>query len=93
MIECFLEGLRPFVRAQLDAQSRDLESCKEAVEKAVNAEAKAIFQSSFSTCDMDSRCSQGNKPTKKEEKNSDGKNKSINSAPADISNGKLSSST
>ena len=43
MIRYFREGLKPFIRAQLDAQGRDLDSWEEAVEKAVNAEAKALL--------------------------------------------------
>ena len=91
MIRCFREGLRPSIRAQLDARGRDLDSWEEAVEKAVNAEAKALLQSSASTRDMDSRCPRGNRPARKEEK--DSKNKSADSASADTSSGKQSSST
>ena len=91
MIRYFQEGLRPSVRAQLDARGRDLDSWEEAVEKAVNAEAKALLQSSSSICDMDSRCPKGNRPAKKDEK--DSKNKSTDSASADTSSGKQSSST
>ena len=92
MIRYFREGLRPSVRAQLDARGRDLDSWEEAVEKAVNAEAKAMLQSSSSTREMDSRCPQGNRPAKKEE-NDSGKNKFTDSALADTSSGKQSSST
>ena len=77
----------------MDAQSRDLNSWEEAVEKAVNAEAKAMLQSSASTRDMDSRCPRGNRPTKKEEKDSNRKNKSTDSPSADTSSGKQSFST
>ena len=91
MIRYFREGLRPSVRAQLDTWGRDLDFWEEPVEKAVNAEAKAMLQSSFSTCEMDSRCPQEYKPVKKEEKDS-GKNKSTDSTPADMSSGKQSSS-
>ena len=42
---------------------------------------------------MDSRYSQGNKPAKKKEKDSSGKNKSTDSTPADTSSEKQSSST
>ena len=64
-----------------------------AVEKAVNAEAKVILQSSSSTRDMDSRYPHGNKPTKKEEKDSVEKNKSTDFALANISSRKQSSFT
>ena len=42
---------------------------------------------------MDSKCPQRNRPAKKEEKDSSGKNKSNDSIPADTSSGKQSSST
>ena len=42
---------------------------------------------------MDSRCPQGNKAARKEEKDSSKKNKSTDSVPADTSSGKQSSST
>ena len=92
MIQYFQEGLRPSVRAQLDTQSRDLDSWEEAIEKAVNAKAKALLQSSTSTRNIDSRCPWENRPAKKLEKNSGGKNKSTNFVPADTSNSKQSSS-
>ena len=63
------------------------------MEKAVNAEAKAMLQSSASTRDMDSRCPRRNRPAKKEEKDSSGKNKSTDSPSVDTSSGKQSSST
>ena len=43
MIRYFLEGLKPFVRVQLDAQAYNLNSWEEDVEKTVNAEAKAML--------------------------------------------------
>ena len=51
-----------------------------------------MLQSSFNTRNMDSRCPQGNRPVKKGERDSR-KNKSTNSAPADTSSKKQSSST
>ena len=93
MIRCFREGLRPSIRAQLDARGRDLDSWEEAVEKAVNAKAKAMLQSSASTRDMDLRCPRGNRPAKKEAKDSSGKNKSTDSPSADTSRRKQSFST
>ena len=92
MIQYFWEGLRPSVRAYLDTRGRDLDSWKEAVEKAVNAEVKAMLQSFSNTREMDSRCPWGNRPAKKEEKDSR-KNNYTNSALADISSKKQSSST
>ena len=88
IIRYFREGLKPSVRAQLDTRGRNQDSWEEAVEKAVNAEAKALLQSSASICDMDSRCPRGNRPARKEEKDSGGKNKSTDSPSADTSSGK-----
>ena len=52
-----------------------------------------MLQSSSITCDIDSKYPRGNRPAKKEEKDFGGKNKSTDSAPADISSGKQTSST
>ena len=70
-----------------------LDFWEEAVKKAVNAKAKSLLQSFFSTHDIDLRRSRGNRAAKKEEKDSDGKNKSINSIFADIFSGKQLSFT
>ena len=93
MIQYFRKGLRPSVWAQLNARGRDLDSWEEAIKKAVNAEAKTLLQSSTSTCNMNSRCPQGNRPIKKDKKDSGGKNKSTDSASANTSSGKQSFST
>ena len=93
MIRYFREGLRPFVRAQFDAKGGDLDSWEKVVEKTVNVEAKTFLQSSANTRNMDSRCLRGNRPARKEEKNSNRKNKATDSIPADTSSGKQSSST
>ena len=76
----------------MDAWDQELDSWEEAVEKTINVEAKALLQSSSSTRKIDSKCPQENKPAKKEEKNF-AKNKSIDSAHADILSEKQSSST
>ena len=52
-----------------------------------------MLQSFASTRDIDSRCPRGNRPTKKKEMDFGGKNKSIDSTPADTSGGKQSSFT
>ena len=93
MIQYFLEGLKPSVRTQINIQSRDLGSWEEAVEKAFNAEVKAMLQSFSTTRNMDSRSPRGIRPARKEEKDSGGKNKSTNSAFANTSSGKQTSST
>ena len=71
MIRYFRESLRSFIWAQLDAQNRDLDSWKEVIKKAVNAEAKVLPKSSSNTCEIDSRCSGGSGSAKKEEKDSE----------------------
>lgn len=73
----------------MDAQGRELDSWKELVEKVVNVEAKALLQLSLSIRKIDLRYFQRNKPTKKEEKDSE-KNKSTNSALANTPNKKQS---
>ena len=87
MIRYIQKGLKPSIWAQLDAASRDLDSWKEAVEKAVNAKAKALLQSSSNTREMDSRYPRGSRPAKKEEKNSE-KTKSADFPSTDTPNGK-----
>ena len=52
-----------------------------------------MLQSFSITCNMDSRCLRGNRPARKEEKDSGRKNKSTDSAPTDTSSGKQTSST
>ena len=88
MIRYFQEHLSPSVRTQLDTQGRNQDSWEEVVEKAVNAEAKALLQSSSSICDLDSQYPHENRPTRKEEKDSGGKNKSTDSPSTDTSSRK-----
>lgn len=56
MIRYFQEDLRLSIRVKLDVWGQDLDSWKEAVEKIVNAEAKALLQSASITRQMDSKC-------------------------------------
>ena len=85
MIRYLWESLRPSIRAQLDTRGRDLDSWEKAVEKAVNAEAKALLQLSSSTCKMDWRYPRGNRAVKKEDSR---RTKSIDTSSADVSSGK-----
>ena len=64
LIRYFREGLRPSIRAQLDAQGRELDSWDEVVEKAVDAEAKTSLQLYSKTREIDSKCLQGERPVK-----------------------------
>ena len=43
MFRCFLECLKPSVRAQMHARSQEMNSWEEAVKKAVNAKVKAML--------------------------------------------------
>ena len=61
MIRYFREGLRPSIRAQLDARGRELDSWEEAIEKAIDAEAKASLQPPSILREMDQRCPRGNR--------------------------------
>ena len=65
---------------------------EEAVEKAVDTEAKMLLQPPSGTRKIDVMCLQGYKLVKIEDKNS-GKNKSIDILPADVPNRKQTSST
>ena len=56
--------MRPSIWAQLNARDRDLDSWDEVVEKVVDAEAKASLQLHFKTREIDSKCSQGERPSK-----------------------------
>ena len=93
MIRYFQKGLRPSVQAQLDTWDRNQDSWEKTVKKTINTETKPWLQFSFNICDIDSKCPQGNKPARKEEKDSGGKNKSTDSLSTDTSSGKQSSST
>ena len=91
MIWYFREDLRPSIRAELDAQSRELDSWEVTVEKSVNDEVKTILQSSSSTRNLNSKYPQKNQLAKK--KADSRKNKSTDSPLADTPSGKQSSST
>ena len=82
IIQYFWESLRPSIRTHLDIRGRELDFWKEAIEKVVNVEVKAMLQLSSSIRNINSRCPQKNRPVKKEEKDF-GKNKSITSPLAD----------
>ena len=56
LIQYFKKGLRPSIRAQLDAQGRDLDSWDEVVEKIVDAEAKASLQLYSRTREINFKC-------------------------------------
>ena len=93
LIRHFWEGLKPCVRAQLDIRGRNQDSWEEAIRKAINAEAKALLQSSSIICNMDSRYFWENKPAREKKEDFGGKNKSTDSPSADTSSEKQFSST
>ena len=94
MIRYFREGLRPSIQAQLDVRDQELDSWNEVVDKTVDAEAKASLQAPSGTREMDSRCPQGQRPTKKEDKDSRDyeKNKSSQNPPTNASSSGTQSS-
>ena len=69
LIRYFREGLQPFIRAQLDARGRDLDSWDEVVEKIVNAEAKTSLQLHSRTSKIDSKYPQSKRSSKAIDKN------------------------
>ena len=70
MIRYFRKGLRPSIWAQLDVKDRDLDSWDKVVDKTVDAEAKASLQALSGTREMDFWCPQGQRPIKKQDKDS-----------------------
>ena len=70
MIWYFQEGLRPSIQAQLDVKDQDLDFWDEVVDKTVDVEAKTNLQAPSRTREMDSWCPQGQRPTKKDDKDS-----------------------
>ena len=70
MIRYFWEGLRPLIRAQLDVWNRDLDFCNEVIDKTVDAEAKTSLQSPSGTRKIDFWYFWGQRPTKKDDKDS-----------------------
>lgn len=51
----FREGLKPFIKAQIDECSRELDSFKELVKKTVEIKAKTTQQSGSYVCETDYR--------------------------------------
>ena len=80
LIRYFRKGLRPSIRAQLDARGRELDSWH-------NADVKTLLQLPSGTREIDAKCLRGYRPAKKEDKDS-GKNKSADTPPADVPSGK-----
>ena len=52
----FCDGLRPSIRAQTNERGQDLDSWEEAIEKAINAEAKTARQPQSLIKEMDNCC-------------------------------------
>ena len=78
----------------MDIRDRELDSWDEVVDKTVDAEVKASLQAPSGTREMDSRCPRGQRPTKKEDKNSRDyeKNKSSQNLPTNASSSGTQSS-
>lgn len=62
MIRFFREGLKPSIKAQMEQRGRELDSWKELVEKAIDAEAKAGRQPTSFVREIDQRCPWDNRP-------------------------------
>lgn len=71
LIRYFRDGLRPSIRAQLDERGRHLDNWEEAIEKAVDPEAKAARQPTSRTKEIDSRCARGHRPMRSEDSERD----------------------
>ena len=61
MIRIFREGLRPSVRVEMNQRGRELDSFREIIERAVDAEATAKLRPSSNTYEMDQNCLRGNR--------------------------------
>ena len=62
IIRYFREDLRPSVRVQMEQRGRELDSFKELVEKAIDAEAKATLRPRFYAREIDQYCLRGSRP-------------------------------
>ena len=62
MIRYFREGFRSSIRAEMEQRGRKLDSFKELVEKAVNAEAKAALRPRFYAWETDQHCPRDSRP-------------------------------
>ena len=94
MIWYFQKGLRPSIQAQLDVKDRDLDSWNKIVDKTVDAEVKGSLQALSGTKEIDSQCLWGQRPTKKDNKDSRNykKNKFSQNPPANASSSRTQSS-
>ena len=63
MIWYFREGLRPLVRVKIEQRSREIDSFKELVKKAVDAKAKTAFRPRSYPCKTDHHCLQSSRPS------------------------------
>ena len=62
MIRYFEEGLKPFIKAEMDQDASHLDDYEELVAKAVRVEAKAGLRPSFYVRETDQQVPQGNRP-------------------------------
>ena len=62
MIRIFQKNLSLSVRVEMNQRGCELDSFREIIERAVNAEAKAKLRLSSNTCEMDQNYPQGNRP-------------------------------
>ena len=62
VIMYFQEGLRPSIQAEMEQYGRELDSFKDTIQKAVDAEAKATFRPRSATRETNQHCPQGIRP-------------------------------
>ena len=63
MICYFREGLKPFIKVEMEQQDQESMDFEEMVQRAVNAEAKAGLRSSTMVRESDARCPRGHRPS------------------------------
>ena len=82
LIRYFRDGLRSYIRAQLNERGRHLDNWEEAIEKAIDAEAKAARQPTSLMKEINARCARGNRPMRSEEPDKDFEAKKTPHPPA-----------
>ena len=63
MICYFREGLKPFIKVEMEQQDRESMDFEEMVQRAVNAEAKAGLRSNTMVRESDAYCPRGYRPS------------------------------
>ena len=74
------DGMRPSIRAETNERGQDLDIWEEAIEKIIDAEAKATRQPQSFMREMDNRCPRGHRPVKSDESTKESKDSDKNSS-------------